>query len=445
MTTLTEIDVSDPAHMMVRRTEAVDGSLVDARQHGAVVRVVISAPPRPVEIGPLPPGATSPQMVVARRAAIRRTGLSTWMPRKRFASNLTGRRFNRRAAACTDVRRPAQFSGLGMLTILTVDLSRGLPVRDSEAILSDARTVYASQRSLYVATERWLAPEAPPSEVAFGRSTTLHRFAIDGTRTPYRASGLVGGYVLNQFALSEQDGILRVATTREPGWWIGDSARIEQAGAVTTLRERDGRLEQVGRLDGLGKGERIYAVRYIGDAAFVVTFRQVDPLFAIDLSDPARPRLAGQLDLLGYSSYLHPAGDGLLLGVGQAASPQGRTEGTQLQLFDISDLAHPARIAQAKLGTFSSSEAEYDHHAFLFWPKTGLAVVPAFTSGASEAIGFDARRNGGLREVGRVSHDGGATIRRSLVVGSRLLTVSDAGVRASRLDTLAGVGWAPFG
>jgi len=331
-----------------------------------------------------------------------------------------------------------------MLTILTIDLSRGLPVRDSEAILSDARTVYASQRSLYVATERWVAPDAPPSAVPAGRSTTVHRFALDGTKTTYRASGLVGGYVLNQFALSEQDGTLRIATTSEPECWFGDSARIEQSSAVTTLRERDGRLEQVGRLGGLGQGERIYAVRYIGAAAFVVTFRQVDPLFAIDLSDPARPRLAGQLDLLGYSSYLHPAGDGLLLGVGQAASPQGRTEGTQLQLFDISDLAHPTRIAQAKLGTFSSSEAEYDHHAFLFWPKTGLVVVPVSTRGGNEAVGFDARRNGGLRELGRVSHDGGATIRRSLVVGSRLLTVSDAGVRTSTLDALTGVAWSPL-
>ena len=181
------------------------------------------------------------------------------------------------------------------------------------------------------------------------------------------------GYLLNQWSLSEHEGTLRAATTSMPPWNSG--ARSESA--VRTLQERDGRLVQVGAVGGLGKGERIYAVRYIGDTGFVVTFRQVDPLYTLDLSDPAKPRVVGELKVPGYSAYLHPVGDGLLLGVGQDATEEGRRTGVQLSLFDVSDLAKPVRLDQYAVGATRRTPVEEDHQAFLWWAPERLAVIPA--------------------------------------------------------------------
>jgi uncharacterized secreted protein with C-terminal beta-propeller domain len=222
---------------------------------------------------------------------------------------------------------------------------------------------------------------------------------------------------------------------------------------VTVLDERAGALTRVGEVGGLGRGERIYAVRFVEDRGYVVTFRQVDPLYVLALDDPRKPRVTGELKILGYSAYLHPIGDDLLLGVGQDATEEGRTQGTQLSVFDVSNPAAPARLAQRTLGAGSNSDAEYDHHAFLWWPATSLAVIPLRVhprDGAKPFIGAAGFRAGakGIDEVGRVSHPeaGGAPpeVSRALVVGDRLYTVSVTGILASRLDTLGDVSFASF-
>ena len=185
-------------------------------------------------------------------------------------------------------------------------------------------------------------------------------------------------------------------------------------------------------------------MRLIGDVGYVVTFRQIDPLYTIDLADPERPRVLGELKIPGYSAYLHPVGEDLLLGVGQDVSEQGRPLGTQLSLFDVSDLRRPARLHKASLGQ-GWSEAESDHHAFLFWPRTGLVVLPF----EQRAVGFRVSRARGIDAVGRIDHERGKLdwtpgVRRSLVVRDSVLTVSDSGVKSSSLATLAERGWAAF-
>lgn len=148
------------------------------------------------------------------------------------------------------------------------------------------------------------------------------------------------------------------------------------------LAQRNASLTEIGRVDGLGKGERIHSVRFIGAGAYVVTFRQTDPLYTLDLKDPRRPRLTGELKITGYSAYLHPTADGRLLGVGQDADTSGRTSGLQISLFDVS--GEPRRVGARKLpGT--SSRAEFDPHAFLYWPETGLTVVPVLRPGRGAA------------------------------------------------------------
>jgi len=187
----------------------------------------------------------------------------------------------------------------------------------------------------------------------------------------------------------------------------------------------------------------------------VVTFRQVDPLYSLDLSVPAAPKVVGELKILGYSAYLHPVGDGLLLGIGQDATEEGRRAGAQLSLFDVSDLSKPVRIAQRALGSSSSSDVEYDHRAFLFWPKTSLAVLPVQAFGGREgglsfsgAIGFRVRREG-IEEAGRISHeaargDYAPPVIRTLVMGDRLFTLSTRGLKASNLATLDDEAFVPF-
>jgi uncharacterized secreted protein with C-terminal beta-propeller domain len=254
----------------------------------------------------------------------------------------------------------------------------------------------------------------------------------------------VRGATLSQWALSEHDGHLRVATTEDAGLRESESH-------VTVLRQRDRRLVEVGHVGGLGHGERIFGVRFIGDLGYVVTFRQVDPLYVVGLGDPERPRLLGELKILGYSAYLHPIGDDLLLGVGQDATARGRQLGTQLSLFDVSDPGNPTRLHQLTLPG-GSSEVEYDHLAFLYWPATGLTVLPferwdengpVFVG----AAGFRVDR-AGIADLGRISHPVKAEwrgqIRRSLVVGDRLFTVSEAGILASPLANLGDGAWVRF-
>ncbi len=450
VTRLTEVDVSTPSAPKVVRTERFDGSYVTARMDGATARVVLSSPSRVFE----PMAAMG---LAARGRAVRRSALAPWRPRAFFRDRRRAHTALRPAVACGDVRYPPTFSGVDMLTVLTVDLARGLPVVDSDAVMTDAETVYGSPSKLYVATRRWLSPQAMEQPTPPKATTTIHAFdASNADQTDYRGSGSVPGYLLGQFAMSESNGQLRVASTTEPEWAPDGGASTQSESLVTVLEPRDGALAQVSQLGGLGRGERIYAVRFIDDVGYVVTFKQVDPLFTIDLSDPAKPRVAGELKLAGYSAYLHPVGKGLLLGVGQDAGEDGRTRGTQLSLFDVSNPASPSRVASYALGTPSSSEVEFDHHAFLWWAPTKLAVLPVQaysdkadgSQGFSGAIGFRVDRSG-IGEVGRVSHPAGAQgyvaqIRRSIVLGPKLLTVSDGGLLASPLDTLAGGSFVAF-
>jgi hypothetical protein len=440
-TRMFEIDVSDASAPRLLNTLTLEGYYVSARLRDSVARIVIATPPSPWPV--------EEQTEAEQRRAIRRTRLSTWIPDGVLRDRVRDKRRVRRMVACDDVRRPATYSGPGMLTVLTVDLARGLKPLDSDSLMTDAQTIYASKRSLFVAAEQWFDPTAsdPERQVEPGRFTAIHRFAIgDPESAEYRASGHVRGFVLNQFSLSEHDGALRVATTDQPPWRAGADQR-ESESFVTVLDERDRVFHQVGRVGGLGRGERIFAVRFLGDRGYVVTFRQVDPLYTLDLSNPEKPAVRGELKILGFSSYLHPIGDDLLLGLGQDANEQGQTQGTQLSLFDVSDLGSPKRLHSETLGESTSSAAEHDHHAFLYWPPTKLTVVPVSAYRPEDefngAIGFRVERNEGISELGRAEHEGGMIVR-SLVAHGRLLTVSNRGVLASTLDTLAPVSFAPF-
>jgi hypothetical protein len=329
-----------------------------------------------------------------------------------------------------------------MLNVVTVDLARGLPAVDADAVMAGGEIVYGSPTSLYVATQRWVGPAASAERIS-DVTTEIHRFDVtDPDSTEYAASGEVEGFMLSQWSMSEDEGVLRVASTTAPPWAEGRPTAASES-FVTTLAPAGERLVRLGRVGGLGRDEQIYAVRFIGDAGYVVTFRQVDPLYTLDLSDPRDPRVVGELKVPGYSAYLHPVGEGLLLGVGQGATGAGATTGVQVSLFDVSDPAAPRRLDRVGLGFGTYTEVEHDHHAFTYFDPAALALLPiedyrADGTSFYGAAGVRVQPEGALTRLARTSHGPSyeASIRRSLIVDGRLFTVSAKGIAEHDPGTL---------
>ncbi|CAN5876175.1 beta-propeller domain-containing protein [soil metagenome] len=459
---LVEVDISgDPT---VVRSMTIDGLFVSGRMVGDTIRLVSSSGPVGLEWS-FPEGTglrAEQQAVEENKEIIRRSTPDNWIPYY-IVSDANGRTTDQGTLFdCNRASHPEEFAGLSMLSVVTIDLGNGLDVIDSTGVLANGSTVYASAESLYVATQNWetwrwgmegIADEQPETV-----TTDIHKFDIsDPTVTTYLSTGTVEGYLLNQFAMDEHNGHLRVASTTSPSWW---GSGFETESLVTVLADSgQGRLSQVGVVDGLGQTEQIYSVRFMGDMAYVVTFRQTDPLYTLDLSDPAAPEVVGELKILGYSAYLHPIDEGLLLGIGQDATDTGQIQGTQVSLFDVSDPANPTRVDQITLSEGSSSQVEYDHHAFLFWEPTGLAMVPVqqwFWDEDKEDVFFGAvgfKLDGAdLSEVRRFAHPGGdsqewdwrAQITRSIVVSDKLYTISNKGIMSSDVATLDELGFLGF-
>jgi uncharacterized secreted protein with C-terminal beta-propeller domain len=435
-----------------------DGFYLDARQIGGTARVVVRSQPRMPWV--------YPDMTTNEAGSLRRNKeilqsepITSWLPR--YELNQNGAKTSGTLVDCANVSHPAVHSATSMLTVLTFELSGQLGTGQPVSIVADGDTVYGTDRSLYIADDHRLLPELPSKPpVQRPITTAIHQFDISQAGPPkHVASGDVGGTLLNQYSLSEHDGILRVATTtgtetrccwRMPTDIVPQQQQQPPSESfVTTLRRDGGKLTQVGQVGGLGKGERIYSVRFIGKMGYVVTFRQTDPLYTLDLSDPRQPRVMGELKINGFSAYLHPAGDGKLIGVGQEATDQGRVTGTQVSLFDVSNPASPQRLAQYHLPD-SSSEAQFDPHAFLYWPQDGTLVIPVSTHRTNYEVSSRVLRVEGnqLRETGKIvepssrNHGGGA--RRTIVIGDQLWSISNAGVQINARNGLAQQAWLPF-
>jgi uncharacterized secreted protein with C-terminal beta-propeller domain len=444
VTAVVEVDISDAAHSRVVRSTYIDGRYLSARLHGGVVRVVIASYPTGLEFSsPQGPGLRAERVALAHnRRVIEMSTIDNWLPYFYQVDDLSGVESDGLLLGCDKAHHPAAFSGFGMLTIASFS---GGEVVDAAGIMAAGETVYASQEAFYVATMVW--EQLSGEEVAAGAPadasrTEIHAFAIDGARVDYAASGSVPGTLLNQFAMSEYGGYLRVASTTG-GAWDGQSESV-----VTVLRRSGTSLIQEGQVGGLGEGEDIFAVRFLGDTGYVVTFRQTDPLYVLDLSDPTFPRVTGELKIAGYSAYLHPVSEGTIIGVGQDATDEGSITGTQVALFDVSDPTDPHRLYRYRLDG-AGSAVEWDHRAFLLYGDTvvipvdrgGMIIEETWPTGTPEAeapflSGALVLRMGedGFREVGLVEQQGG--VLRSLVIGDRLYLVGGEGIQAVALQDL---------
>jgi hypothetical protein len=432
---MTLVDLAGAPKVIGRFT--IDGALLDARQVGGTARVVVVSRPQ-VKFPDTSRLTDDGARIAANQSAVNAAPVEAWLPRW-SAVDGAGKRTEGRVD-CGAVSRPATYSATAMLTVLTFDLGgAALGGGDPVSVVADGDTVYANGPSLYIANDqRWrmavdmvrakkrVSSPPPPT-------TQVFKFDISAAGKPrFVASGEVPGWLLNQYSMSEWDGHLRIATTA--------SLENTTASAVYVLRLNGGQLTQVGKVDGLGKGERIYSVRFIGTAGYVVTFRQTDPLYTLDLQNPSSPKVVGELKIPGYSAYLHPAGNGRLLGLGQDANAQGRVQGMQVSLFDVRDPAHPTRVAQHQ-EKGGNSEAEYDPHAFLYWAPLGLLAVPMWNDRQPSVLVLKVSDTA-ITEAGAITHPGRYTaIRRTLIIGGTLWTLSEQGLKATDAATLAEQAW----
>ena len=347
----------------------------------------------------------------------------------------------------TELYKP--IAGSGQITsLVTLDAGDNQPglLAPATSFVSDHHLkVYVSSESAYVFAYDSLAKE-----------TTAHKLTLaeDGS-APLVAAGKFRGELLNQFSADEHDGRLRVAVTETLG---GTTRRPVLRNHLFVLEQQGNELAVVGEVTNLAPGERITSARFLGERAFFATVRvNIDPLFAIDLSDPTNPTVQGELKIPGFSGYLHAVGENYLIGVGRDA---GRWRGfgdLQVTLFDVSDMRSPRIADQLTLNGFRSarSEALQDHHAISFFAESGVLTLPVSWSeqvkkdmdgdgvlewlgsvrkSAILTVGVDADPAGdvSLTHTGAIEHDGQA--RRSLRIDDALVTISSNHIKLNRLE-----------
>jgi uncharacterized secreted protein with C-terminal beta-propeller domain len=355
-TKVTLLQVTDPAQPVLIRETVLESNYVDARKIGQQVYLIVAAyfdlnavvdDPDNTEVGDLLP------MLADNTNPATNTQATT--------SVICG---------CDAVYRPETANGTGTTTILGFDLGDPLAEISSQTILGNSTMVYASLENLYIASvedQNWLWLPVMDGEANPTPSTTIHKFSLQ-SGPQYVASGSVDGHLLNPFAMDEYQGRLRLVTT-EQAWW----SDRDPENRLFTLEQAGDQLVEQAQLDGLGKpGESVYAVRFDEDKGYLVTFEQIDPLITLDLSDASNPVVAGELEVPGFSTYLHPIEEDMILAIGQDTD----SNGIKLSLFDISDLAQPTLLNEHLIGAGSYSDATYNHHAFTWFEQEQVLAIP---------------------------------------------------------------------
>jgi len=253
---------------------------------------------------------------------------------------------------------------------------------------SYTNNVYASTTKIVVAGDTYVQNETTGD---YDEHTILLVYDLDGTTSTPMSIGDVPGSLLNQFSMDHAivDGVdyLRVATTSWGKWgWIEDEERWGQTvlseSQVSVLEmdtsgSNDGVMKIVGQQKEIGLGERIFACRFYGDKAYVVTFRQIDPFYTLDMSDPRNPVIKGELKIPGFSNYLHPINDYLILSIGRAATDEGRQLGLKIELFNVTNFSKPESVNQyVEEDDSAGSDAQFDHRAFRYLTESQLLIVP---------------------------------------------------------------------
>lgn len=332
---------------------------------------------------------------------------------------------------------------------------------DIKVYLGGGDITYASNKNLYLSAADYSNMAADPSVTA--PVTHLYKFALDNGGINFQTVGEVPGTVLNSFAMDEHNDYFRIATTVDQWTQSGDNGNLQTWNNLYTL---DSDMKIAGRLEHLAEGERIYSARFIGDRSYLVTFRQTDPLFVIDLSVPDAPKVLGELKIPGFSNYLHPYDENHLLGFGQDTEETDTgvvTKGMKLALFDVTDVEKPTQMHSLSIGAQGTySPLMYDHKALLFDKKRGLLGFPiseteqkpgeewpseifqgAHLYKISLADGFQKQAAISHQESGQ-SYDWNHYIQRLLTIGEQLYTLSETRVQANDLAAFKQTGVVDF-
>lgn len=479
---VTEVDVSDMSNLRVVREVYLPGNYDSARKVGSSVRLVLS------DSFNFPPGFKwSPdweeglwndpirlrnaynKIIAQNETLIRSQTLAEWVPAAKIVSGGATTIVPHACDAFARVNAPTR---LGQVSVVTLDLAANAINRTS--ILAEPGEIYASASNLYVATRHWWWWPAPGQ-----RDTTyLHKFDITQPGAAvYVASGTVDGHIVDQFSMDEAaSGHFRVVTTIQTrvadttnpnNWW----GTMQTTNRLSVLGENSGYLDVVGQSPDLAEGERVMSSRMVGDKGFVVTFRQVDPLFTFDLSDPTNPRKIGELTIPGFSTYIHPMDANHLLTIGtyvpapQPGQPQNWSErALQLAIFDVSDLAHPVQTHTQLVGTaYGWSEAANEHKAFNYFAAKKLLAIP-FADWSNTAssydywnyfrsdlrvfsvdplLGFTPRGAVNMSDMYQVYQYSNWTyywepyVRRSVMADDFVYAISDSGIRVANIANLA--------
>ena len=344
--------------------------------------------------------------------------------------------------------------------ISAVDVTDASSAFNTKAILGSSSQMYVSTNSMYLVSESY-------DNVSTISYSNIYKVELSGSEIALTASGRVKGSVLNQFSMDEYDGYFRIATQ------LYDARNNRTTNNLYVLDEN---LSLFSYLENIAEGEEIKSVRFMGNKVYLVTFRQVDPLFAIDLSDPSQPVILGQLKIPGFSTYMHPISDNLIVGLGydtqEIDDGYGNTftvtGGIKLSLFDVSDMENPTEINYIIVGDVGSdSPALYDHKAFLYYEEKGIIGIPAtLTQNLTPNAGYyDAQyenvfngyllfqiSDGKLTELGRITHqseeaqqdltqllDQSLSIRRGVYRGDYIYTISDLKIKSTGLNDMKDV------
>ncbi len=397
-------DVTDRAAPVLRYTYAVDGSLISSRMTDSTLLLVTEYS--------VPLYKNDSDLKNASVPCFYKDNVKT-----RFPVN----------TVCLTANTESQ----SYLTVTLLDTASDGTNAQMKAVLGGGTDIYCTDSVLLVAardhtdavTYSNMAGDEIASFVPGAVDTRLFAFSLsDGIR--YQGSTEIDGTLLNQFSMDAYNGYYRIATTAEDG------------SCLTVLNES---LETVGELRGIAPGEDIYAARFMGDTAYLVTFYQTDPLFVLDLSDPASPRVTGELKIPGFSSYLHPYAENLLIGIGTAGDENGATGQLKISLFDVGNMQEPKEISAVVFDdrAFSDSAAQYDHHAYLSL-SDGTFAIPVTESGPlTDPHSFACVltvEDGELRVLETYSPDTAThlayTVTRITYAGSTLFTLSDTALVA---------------
>ena len=404
---LSVFDISDPSHPEIEMTYGVSGYSLTSRMIDDVVYIVSQAYVWGLDEGPCVPQFWDEGESHA------------------FEPNLI-------------YYDPGSATKDSFVSLLAVDVESA-EYSYMSIIAGYASTIYMSTDALYLTFQKWgghillLDSEMVPEEED-STKTTIHRVSVDGLSMAPTARGDVKGWLLNQFSMDEKDGMLRIATTTS---WD------EPKNGVYVLNST---LSVIGSVEDLAPTERIYSARFLGDTLYLVTFLQIDPLFVIDLSVPTSPKVLGELEIPGFSTYLHPVGTDHVLGIGRIG------DHVKLTLFDVSDPALPVEQDTFIVSETSWTSASYDHKAVLFDLEMDLLVIPMTTyyyspvNGttvySSSAYVFNLTAEEGISLRGTIEHDGYYynSVNRALYIEDTLYTLSSIALKANSLIDLSDEG-----